>query len=1133
MSNMTSNLKSLGVLIAILFALVTLPSRAQNTSGNITGRITDTSGAVVPGAHIAVTNLGTGEVRSLTTDDSGNFTATLLLPGRYSVTVEHTGFKKTVQTGINLEINQTVRSDLALSLGEVQEQVEITAGALTLDTDSAAVSQIIDSKQVAELPLNGRSFTSLIFLDPSAVQTGGEQSTNRYGEGDAIGIGGGISSSNEYTVDGTMITDTGYATPSFNLSPDAIQEFKIQTKTYSAEYGFGVNQINISSKSGTNQFHGTVYEFIRNTAVDARDYFNFAPNPVAPLKQNQFGFALGGPVVVPFLYNGHKKTFFFANYEGLRIRSQTTKTGYMPLPAELTGVFQVSSISSNPTATIVNPSTGLPYPYNAANGTYTIPSSSFSRLGQLAARLFFAPPNANLPGGNYQANLPSNTTTNQQTYRIDQVFGKSDSAFVRATLSDVDNLTPQGLTTYTDLEIQQTTRNYQVTETHIFTDNLVNQFRIGYLEAQVFRLGPMISNSDAATLAFSNIFQLPKANYPVIGLTAGYNGTGSATQSLTSTGGYANVPTGSLQPAYDISDAVSWNRGNHTINFGFQWHALQLDRQSTVNPEGNFTFNGTLTHNQIADLLVGAAETNQVAQPGPVSNINVGNNTHLHFKAWAPYINDDWKATPKLTINMGIRYDFAATPYEEQNHFAWFDPNAAGGALFVANPSIVQTYGGSIYLPTGMRGPGPAQKGTFAPRLGFAFRPFNDNKTVLRGGYGVFFDSFQTNEFVSSTAIYPFAPTGSYTNTAGNPILYTNNLFPAYNTGAVTAATFTGGLLQIAAAKKLNPYAQDWNFGIERQLGANTILNLDYVANKATHLNIRTDPNQPTQCNATTNCNPLLPANYSTAGKLARRAYQNFGQLVYEGWNGYSNYNAFDIKLQRRAKDVTLLAAYSWSKGLDVKSAAAAVSGDAMGAFGPQNSLCLPCDYARSSYDVGNRFVAAFLYNLPFGEGQRFASGGNVFARKLISGWQFNGIGTIQGGFPFTVTGTDSNSVNEGFAERANLVGNPYPAGFKKSIAHWFSAAAFANPAPGYFGNSARNLLRGPGLANLDASIFKDTKVERFTIQLRFESFNALNHPEFGNPAASVTGGAAFTSISATNSHEPNRENQAAIKIIF
>ncbi len=1130
---MTGKLNYLRRLIAILSMLLPIAVRAQNTSGNITGRITDPSGAVIPDAHIAVTNLGTGEARSVTTDDSGNFTATLLLPGRYSVTAGHAGFKNVVQTGINLEINQTVRADLTLTPGDVQENVEITANALTLDTDSASVSQIIDSKQIAELPLNGRNFISLVFLDPSAVQTGGEQSSNRYGEGDAIGIGGGISSSNEYTVDGTMITDTGYSTPSFNLSPDAIQEFKIQTKTYSAEYGFGINQINISSKSGTNQFHGAVYEFIRNTAVDARDYFNFTPNPVAPLKQNQFGFALGAPVLIPGLYNGHKKTFFFANYEGLRIRSQTTVTGYMPQPAELTGVFQVSSFSANPAATIVNPSTGAPYPYNAATGTYTIPSSSFSRLGQLAAKLFFAPPNAKLPGGNYQANLPSNTTTDQQTYRVDQVFGKADSAFVRATLSNVDNLSPHGLTTYTDLEIQQTTRNYQVTETHIFTDNVVNQFRLGYLEAQVYRLGPIISSADAASLAFANIFQLPKANYPVIGLGAGFSGAGSATQALTSTGGYANVPTGSLQPAYDVSDAVSWNHGRHTVNFGFQWHALQLDRQSTVNPEGNFTFNGTLTHNQIADMLIGAAETNQVAQPGPVSDINVGNNTHLHFRAWAPYINDDWKATPNLTINMGIRYDFSAIPYEEQNHFAWFDPNAPGGALYVANQSIVQTYGGNIYLYNGTRGPGPAQKDTLAPRLGFSFRPFGDNKTVVRGGYGIFYDSFETNEFVSSTAVYPFAPTGSYTNTAGNPVLYTNNLFPAYATGAVTAANFTGGLLQIAANRKLDPYAQDWNFGIERQIDANTILNVDYVANKTTHLNIRTDPNQPTPCNATTNCNPLTPANYSTVGRLARRPYQNFGQLVYEGWNGYSNYNALDIKLQRRAKDVTLLAAYSWSKGLDIKSAAAAVTGDAMGAFGPQNSHCLPCDYARSSYDVGNRFVAAILYNLPFGEGQRFGGGANPVVRKFIGGWQFNGIGTVQGGFPFTVTGADYNGINGAFAERADIVGDPYPAGFKKSITHWFSAAAFTNPAPGYLGDSSRNLLRGPGLANLDASIFKNTTVERFTIQLRFESFNALNHPEFAGPNASVVAGTAFTTISATNSHEPNRENQAAIKIIF
>ncbi len=939
--------------------------RGQNTNGSITGRLTDPSGAVISGARVTIRNLGTGEGRTLTTDASGDFTATLLLPGHYSVTAEHQGFKTAVQNDITLEVDQTVRADLTLDVGSATQRVEVAANALTLDTDTAAVAQTIDQKQVSELPLNGRSFVNLLFLEPGAVQTGGEQSTYRYSAGDAISIGGGISASNAYTLDGTMITDTGYDTPAFDISIDAIQEFKEQTKNYSAEYGFGANQINLSTKSGSNAPHGSAFEFIRNTAVDARSYFNRVPQPVAPLKQNQFGYSLGGPVILPKIYNGLNRTFFFANYEGQRIRSAVTETGNVPTAAELSGVFQISSFnpSKAATGTIIDPYTGLPFPKNSS-GAYVIPQSRFSRLAQQTiARGFLPAPNVT-GNYNYTANLQSNVNEDQQTYRIDQVFGQKDSAFFRASISDVNVTVPSAPTTYTNTDILQVVRNYQLTETHVFTPNLLNQVRVGYLESQVYRQGPVMPAADISQLGFQNVFGMKNANYPVISLASGVSNSNpvGATQALSSAGGAPNLPTGSLQPTWDISDSASSTHGKHSIGFGFVYRPLQLDRQSTVNPQGNFTFDGELTHNQIADLLLGTPIKAQVPQPGPVSDPLVGNVTHLHFKAWAPYFQDDWKATPNLTLNLGLRYEFSAVPFEEQNHLAWFDP-ASGGQLFVANKFIVQNYGGGLYVYNGQRGPGPAQKNGFAPRLGFAFRPSGDDRTVVRGGYGIFYDSFQTNEFVSSTAVYPFAPTQIYTsstNTTGS-INNTNALFPALTVGPVSQATFLNSVLQIAATRKLNPYEQDWSFGVERQLGPKTILNVDYVGNKTTHLNIRTELNQPTPCNTTTNCNPDDAANQSAAGKQSRRPYPNFGLMVYEGWNGYSNYNALNLKLQRRSKNVTLLAAYAWSKMMDVKSAAAAVSGDAFGAYGPQNSHCIPCDYARSSYDVGQRFVASFL----------------------------------------------------------------------------------------------------------------------------------------------------------------------------
>jgi hypothetical protein len=1044
-----------------------------------------------------------------------------------------------VKTNIVLDVDQTVRADFRLEVGSTEEKVEVQASALALDTDSMSVAQTISEKQVSELPLNGRNFISLMFLEPGAVQTSGEQSSYRYGAGDAVSIGGGISASNAYTLDGTMITDTGYSTPAWDISLDAVQEFKEQTKNYSAEFGFGANQINVSSKSGGNALHGTAFEFIRNTAVDARSYFNRAPSPVAPLKQNQFGYSFSGPAILPHIYDGHGKTFFFANYEGQRIRSQVTSTGFTPLASELTGVFQVSAFNpaNASTATIIDPMTGSAFPTNSS-GAYVIPSSRFSNLAKQAiARGFFPTPNVTGNSSyNYVANLPNRVDENQQNYRIDQVIGAKDTAFFRGSISGVNVSMPSGLTMYTGTIIIQNVRNYQLTETHIFTPNLLNQIRFGYLESQVFREGPVMSSQDISTLGFKNIFTMTDANYPVIGLGAGISNSNplAAPQSLNSTGGAANLPTGSLQPAWDFSDSVSWIHGNHTISFGFDLHMLQLDRQSTVNPQGNFTFDGEMTHNQIADLLLGTPIKAQVAQPGPVSNVQAGNVIHLHFNAWAPYFQDDWKLTPKLTLNLGMRYDYSGVPYEEQNHLAWFDPNVTGGGLYMANQTIANQYGGGLYIYNSSRGPGPGLKNVFAPRAGFAYRPFGGDKTVVRGGYGLFYDSFQTNEFVSSTAVYPFAPTSVYTSVVGSGTPFTTDtLFPALTVGAVSQATFINSVLQIAASRKMDPYEQDWSFGIERQLDTKTILNVDYVGNKGTHLNVRTELNQPTPCNATTNCNPDLASNATAAGKQVRRPYPNFGLMVYEGWNGMSNYNALNVKLQRREKNVSLLAAYAWSKMMDVKSAAAAVGGDAFGAYGPQNSHCLSCDYARSSYDVGQRFVFAALYNLPFGRGQRFGSQMPAWANQVAGGWQLNGIGTFQGGFPFTITASDHNYVNEAYAERADLVGNPNPSGFHKSISNWFNPAAFAQPADGYFGNSSRDMLRGPGLHNVDLSLFKNFQLEKFNIQFRLESFNAFNHPEFGFPQASVNAVSGFGSITSINSHQAQRQNQGSLKLVF
>ena len=1116
-----SFLKKFKTAIPILAAILGLQTAiAQNTTGTIVGHVIDPSGASISAAKVTVTNVETSETRTITTTQGGDFTAPLLNPGTYQVTVASEGFDPFILSGIHLQVDQTVRADAALKVGGGQQSVSVSAAALTLDTDSSSVGEVVQEKQITQLPLNGRYFTDLIFLAPGAVQSTGEQS-NRLESGNAISVGGARSSSNGYTLDGTSIMDVKFDTPAFNPSLDSIQEFKLQTKTYSAAYGYSVNQITMSSKSGTNTVHGSVFEYLRNDALDARNYFNRDPTPVAPLRQNQFGYSLGGPIVIPKIYNGRNKTFFFANYEGQRISTKITVQSNVPTSDQIQGTFSFP---------ITDPSTGMPFPSTA--GVTTIPADRISKLGQLIQSkpaTFFPAPNAS-GAFNFVSSLPQPTTLDQQNYRIDHTFSPADSVFFRATKSDLFETVPAGaagLTAISNSITTQQARNYTIVYTHVFTPNLINQFRFGYLEALARTTPTPIPAADLTALGLSNIFLTPNDGYPSIAL-ATYANLPNDETAFAGSGAAINTPSISNQPLEDLSDAVSWTHGKHTINFGYGMQWLQFDAKNDSNLTGSLTFNGQFSGNQISDLLLGDADAVGGAVPGPLSNVQTSDSVHLHLRNYAPYIQDDWKATQNLTINAGLRYEFHATPFEGNNQFGWFDPDLPGGGLYVANPIVASTYGNGVYIYNGKRGPGPTPRAAFAPRLGFAYRLNNSDKTVVRGGYGLFYDTVGLTEFQGATTFYPYANSANFTQASSPGPISTDNLFPAPSFGPVPLKTLQSSLYLFLQPEYKVPYVQDWSLDVQRQLTPTTVLDVDYEGNKGTRLFQRIDTNQPTQCNAAHNCNPLA----QTAATIqARRPYPNFGEVLDEEFTGWSNYNALDAKLERRSQDLTLLAVYTYSRNMDDKSASAAVGGDAGGAFGVQDAHNIPADYARSSFDVGQRFAFSFVAALPVGKGQRILGNTSRLMDTLVGGWQTNGIYQIQKGFPFSIAATDIGFVNEGRSERANVVGNPYPAGFHKSINEWFNTAAFANPAPGDFGNSGRNYLRGPNVDLMNFSIFKVfSLVDRLRMETRFEAFNVFNHPQFSFPNQSVTS-ATFATISSTA--RDNRELQVAVRITF
>ena len=1128
---------------------------AQNASGTIVGHVKDPNGAAIVAAQVSVTNLDTHDVRTVSTNGAGDYTVPLLQPGRYQVTVMANGFKSETQAGIVLNVDQTVRVETTLTVGSATESITVSTQSLALDTDSAGIGQLIGGEEVAELPLNGRNFQDLMFLSSGAVNNGGgEQSVYRLtisGTGvSSVSVGGSRGSSNGYTVDGTSILDIGYDTPMFGESLDDIAEFDLLSKSYSAAYGYSMNQVNITSKSGTNTYHGSAFEYLRNNYVDA-----FAHGiKVAPLlQQNQFGYSLGGPVRIPWLYNGRNKTFFFANYEGFRQNTGGGGLTNVPQADEMKGKFDANVLGNFTAAQapagvgytqcghtyhagdphpLFNPwdPKGCPFPV-ASDGSYTIPASSISNLGKLIMQpgLYFpAGPNvsgAALSAPNYSYSSATTLNFDQQNYRIDQNIGSKDQIFFHAVKHDeLQNGTAD--TPVNAVFENQPARLYTATETHTFSANFTNQIRLGYSELAWANGGDAtITPAAVSSLNWPNPFKSPGEGYPRIEYDSSplnnglnYGGGGAFVGSITSRD----------SSVWDLGESAIWSIKRHTLSLGFGGRRI-IYAMKAGGSLGRINYNGEYSGDNFADSLLGASPGIAITELGPLSNPNLGSVAHVHFTWWAPYVQDDWKVNDKLTMNLGLRYEFIATPFEEQNSFIWPDFSAPGGALYHANAKTASAYGGvnpfspstGLYVPSpnGMRGPGPAPKNDWAPRIGFAYRVFGNDKTVVRGGFGKYFDTIEADEYqAASVGIYPNTDSVGGAPDAGlsYPPLYNTNSLPAGTPGGPLVSNWTNpstsqlGFLQVQAVKKLNPYVLAWNLGVERELPWATKLEVDYVANHGTNLFSRSNPNAPVECIAINGC--TVTANTpATATVAARTPYQNLGTLIYAGFDGISNYDAMDIRVEHRSGDLDLVVAYTWSAALDDKSSVAGIGGDDAGWAGPQDGHSIASDYGRSAFDDRQRLALTAVYPLPIGKGRAILGNSPRLVDEAIGGWKFSVISSFQGGLPFTVAANDIEGANATFSERANL--NPTPAGFHRSLAHWYSHdsipgskdATFTQPAPGYFGNSERNNARLPGIVNADLSLDKRFAItEKAGFGFRFDAFNAFNHWNPGQPDSNV-----------------------------
>jgi len=1056
--------------------------------GTILGSMTDNTGAVIPGGAVVITNIGTNISTTTATNGDGSYSVPYLGPGLYRVSGEKKGFGEMIVDKLTLQVGQSLRVDLTMQPGQLTQSISVGADVLHLDTENAAVSLLIDERQIVDLPLNGRQFNQLMFLDPTTTKSFTATDDQPNGGG-SVSVAGARSTSNMYLLDGQSINEVSYQSLGLLPSIDMIQEFSLQSHGYSAEFGGASNQVNLSTKSGTNEFHGSVWEFLRNDAMDARSYFD-GPT-ISPLRQNQYGYVLGGPVWIPKLYNGRSKTFFMANYEGERVR--TSGIGYFTVPTqdELKGVFST---------TVVDPQTGIPFPNN------TIPQALWSRVGtQFAQEVGQITPNSNSSIGNYVTHLPGPTNTDQQTYRIDQYAGANNRFFGRYTFGDYQT------SGYAYADPDSLTGTYFPTSalaagfTHTFTQNIVNQLRYGWFSDSEAYYGKSPSQASLDALGLKGNFQnVPGTVFPLIGLV-GYG----------SFGGAQFYPGASAQTNWEVSDMLSINKGRHTITTGGTYRHYRIYDTTNGDFYGDWIYSGAFTGDAVADMLLGYVGTLSV--PNMPSSVSTAPATVTDIYSYvAPFVEDDWKVGRKLVVNAGLRYDFTSMPSEIHGLNAWWDYSNKLGGLCVANQPVAQKYGSDVYRYCG-KTPGSAPRNVYAPRLGLAYRL--DDKTSVRSSYGIFYDASE-REMSGAYVYYPFGVGINEIGVPGVSVVRSDDQFPAISPGPAVRSQVMSFVFA-GPTKTMAPYSQQWTLSVERQLHRSTILSVSYIGSKATHLLGRDNINQPY---------PYDPANPTSVA--SRLPYAEVGTVLLDKYNLNSNYNALEVKLQHQSGPLNLGVNYAWSKSIDVKSSAAFAGSD-QGWAGVTNHYDPNYDRAVSTFDTPQRVVGSFVYDLPIGNGKQFLTHLNRAGNLALGGWQLNGIVTFQSGQPYSIYGYDYSGLL-GLASptmnRVDLVGKPN-SGFQKSLSEWFNTAAFANAAPGLFGTSGRDMLRAPGVDNSDMSLFKNIPLhaEHTRLQIRGEFFNLFNRVQFGGIGNYMSN----PNFGAITNAGPGRTIQVAAKVIF
>jgi hypothetical protein len=1065
-------------------SLLAVTGLGQNIRGTILGTVHDESGAVIRGVKVTVKQAATGLVREETTNEVGEYLFAQLPVGTYNVTAEQSGFKRADRENVILEVDARVRTDFTLSVGAVTDTVAVEASTPVISTDSATVGNVVDNKQVTELPLNGRNFLQLNLLVPGANQ--GVKGSQNQTQGGSISVNGAREQANNFLLDGVDNNDLAINQYSVAISTEAIQEFKVQTSSYTAEFGrSGGAQINIATKSGNNAFHGVAYEYLRNADLDAKNFFDKpAPASIPPFKRNQFGTSIGGPIK-------KDKTFFFFNWESARVRQSITRVATVPTVAMKNGDFSALL----PNTVIYDPNSLNAAGQRTPFGGNIILPANFSKVGQAILGLY---PNPNAPNnaasGLYTSSQGKTDDFDQFTGRVDHRFSDSDSLFGRYTFSKearFDTFDPFCSLTNVPGFGCNTANGGQgvvIDEIHLFSPTKINELRLGFNRTRggIFQQD---ENTDLSTQLgiigtsrATNDFGLTRI------LPTGYDTVGDG----------GNLPQDRKDNTYQVTETFSWTRGKHNFKFGEDFRRFQLNLLFDSNARGTESFspffttaaiNSTSGGNGIAELLLGDPMTSSVSRSfaGITGNTVTGFRTSsLNF-----FGQDDWRIRPNLTLNLGLRWEYNTPVIDKYNHLGTFDPSVPGD-IRVATAQTPDLYS--------------APKKQFAPRIGFAYTPRGD-KTVIRGGYGIFWDEKLLNIHLTPALSPPFlVPLTFNPSTNGQPNISISNPFG----GTVAGGGFPSSTWLENPFK--NGYLQQWSFNIQRQLPAAMGLTLAYIGSKGTHLDRQYNANAP------------LP---SPVFAQANRPYPAFGNITVDSASASSNYNALQFSVEKKfSKGLSFLSSYTYSKSIDDSSSWNA------GVIDPFN---FHLERGLSTFDTRNRFVTSYTYDLPFGKGRTWGANMNKTGDFLLGGWQTNGILTFQSGNPLDVTVGLTNLTGTNTNTRPDLTCDP------NSFAHdptdWFNTACFNRNFIGRFGDAGRDVVIGPGTADFDVALLKRFALfsENRYVQFRSEFFNVLNHPNFDNPNTTETS-ATFGRVTSAGTSDPrlsSRQIQFALRLVF